>query len=136
VNVLKHDRDQQSIGILSVYEKFSTDLRQTFDGLIDRIKEDCGVRLKDDVSMFARVDWDFFSMTPPMDTRFEEEEEEEERRMNQLLTTSLLLCFCSSALNPSAAETKQRVIAIMEAKRESAKPPISDQEDCYQAVGL
>jgi hypothetical protein len=60
VEVLKTDREQrEGIGILSVYDRFITELRETFERFIDKTENDCRSRLKDDFVMFTKiVDWD------------------------------------------------------------------------------
>lgn len=41
VEVLKTDKDSQGVGILSVYERFQTELRSTYEQIIDKIENDC-----------------------------------------------------------------------------------------------
>lgn len=59
IDVLKFDPDQkEGVGILSVYEKFTKELKETFYGYINQIEKDCDARLKDDFVMFTKiVDW-------------------------------------------------------------------------------
>jgi GTP-binding protein EngB required for normal cell division len=70
VHVIKHDRDHRGIGILSVYEKFMNELRNTFDQFIDKIEQDCRSRLKDDFIMFTKiVDWELLTTGTSDSTR-------------------------------------------------------------------
>lgn len=59
IDVLKFDPDQKDgIGILSIYENFTHELKNTYDGFINQIEKDCESRLKDDFVMFTKiVDW-------------------------------------------------------------------------------
>ncbi len=59
VDVLRADRDQESIGILAVYERLIHELRTSYESLIEKIETDCRARLKDDFVMFTKiVDWE------------------------------------------------------------------------------
>jgi hypothetical protein len=53
------------VGILAVYEKFSLELKCTYESFISKIETDCRQRLKDDFVMFTKiVDWDILQQTP------------------------------------------------------------------------
>ena len=91
IHVIKFDRDQKSVGILSVYEKFTSELQNTYDNCIDKIEQDCRIRLKDDFIMFTKmVDWD--------------------------LLTSNTTETSYNYLEPTIEETKARVQEIMDRK--------------------
>lgn len=65
VEVLKFDPDQKGIGVLTVYEKFMQELKNTFFSYIDQIEKDCEARLKDDFVMFTKiVDWNSMCVNP------------------------------------------------------------------------
>jgi hypothetical protein len=50
------------VGILSVFERFMNELRNTYDSFIDRTERDCRARLKDDFVMFTKiVDWEILN---------------------------------------------------------------------------
>lgn len=104
IHVIKHDRDNKSIGILTVYDKFVVELKNTYELYIDNIEKDCKARLKDDFIMFTKiVDWDLL--------------------MSSASSTSSNVSTLNSDgnstynyLQPTAEDTKQRVKDIMEKK--------------------
>lgn len=60
VEVLK--KEKNGVGILSVYERFMTELRESYFRFIEKTENDCRARLKDDFIMFTKiVDWDMLN---------------------------------------------------------------------------
>jgi len=112
IGVIRQDRDQKGIALLSVYERFVAELRSCFEANIAKIEEDCRQRLKDDFVMFTKIiDWD-------------------------LLNSGIIETKDYNLLEATAEETKARVKAIMERTVSLGGRAVSMDEEGYTKIAL
>lgn len=111
IDVIRADRDQESIGILSVYERFINELRSVYESFIDKIESDCRMRLKDDFVMFTKiVDWELLGGASTAMQSMDNNNHTEQSNNNNSNSNGY------NYLEPTMDETKARVKHIMESK--------------------